>query len=177
MHNSHHAVKRGTKQLILVKSPQPNHPAWSMSSATCKSSYQEDAPWHWLPVCLIAEPQEGRCPPAQMSQTYNEAQMKKYPKIHSTISKVCRGLINKLTFRFLQSNGQQLVPLRMPSYLNRARRLVGSIFICNSMSSTRAAYQGTEGRCQGRWGPQSLARWCNGSAKPLSPPLYPGGLT
>ena len=102
---------------------------------------------------------------------------RKYPKIHSTISKVCPGLINRLTFRFLQSNGQQLVPLRMPSYLNRVRRLTGSIFICNKMSSTRAAYQGTEERCQGRWGPQSLARWCNGSAKPLSPPLYPGGLT
>ena len=45
------------------------------------------------------------------------------------------------------------------------------------MGRTRRSYQGTEERCQDRLEPQSLARWCNGSAKPLSPPLFPGGLT
>ena len=36
----------------------------------------------------------------------------------------------KPTFRFLQSNGQQLVPLRMPSYRSRARRLMEVLIKC-----------------------------------------------
>ena len=97
----------------------------------------------------------------------------KVRKYQNTVVLVVFRSMCKPTFRFLQSNGQQLVPLRMPSYQSRARRLME---ITCKLCLARGAYQGTEGRCQDRWGPQSLARWCNGSAKPLSPPLYPGGL-
>ena len=85
-----------------------------------------------------------------------------------------------LTFRFLQSNGQQLVPLRMPCCPSLARHLMGDKYtnrLHTELGSTRWFYQGTEGRCRGRWEPRSLAKWCNGSAKPLSPPLYPSVLT